>query len=66
MTKSQIDQIFIESVLPLIKAEYEQDGRKDIPARCEAYNNYIDGLHKDDVITNFQVRSYCIPKHLIK
>lgn len=66
MTKSQIDQIFIEDILPIVKAQFEINGHKDIPARCEAYNNYIDGLHKDGDITESQANGYCIPKHLIK
>lgn len=62
-TKKQIDNHFKAYVLPSIIERYEQDGRKDKPARCEAYNNYIDSLHKDGQITDSKVNVYCIPSN---
>lgn len=66
MTKSQIDQYYIKEILPGVKAQFEHNGRKDVPARCFAYNLYVDGLHKDGLITDKQSNSYCIPTFLIK
>lgn len=65
LNKSQVDSSFINFILPEIKNQYEQDGIKDIPARCEAYNNYVDGLQKAGEITENQANKYCIPKRLI-
>lgn len=66
LTKSQIDISFINFLLPEVKQQYEQDNIKDIPARCEAYNNYVDGLQKAGEITEKQANKYCIPNKLIK
>lgn len=63
--KKTLDQCFKNEVLPQIKSQYEQDGIKDIPARCEAYNNYVDGWYKDGLITEKQANKFCIPKNLI-
>jgi hypothetical protein len=46
-TKKEYMQYFKENILPHIKAEYEQDGRIDYPARREAWNNDIDCLVRD-------------------
>jgi len=52
--------------LPHVIAQYEQDGMKDKPARCEAYNNYVDSLLKDGKITEKQANKWCIPDSLLK
>jgi len=73
MTKKQIDQQFKDYLLPSVKKAFERDNRatlkgkacKDKPARCEAYNNYIDSLHREGRITESQANRYCIPKSLI-
>lgn len=69
-TKKTVDAEFIQFYMPFIKKQ-EQDYRvgkftKDIPLRCESYNNYIDSLCKDGFITQNQARSYCIPAYLIR
>ena len=66
LNKSQVDSSFINFILPEVKNAYEQDGIKDKPARCEAYNNYVDNLQKSGRLTEQQANDYCIPKHLIK
>jgi tRNA A37 N6-isopentenylltransferase MiaA len=65
-SKTQVDRMFKEDVLPSVRAEYEQDRRRDIPARCEAYNNFVDYLQKDGRLTESQANRYCIPNNLIK
>lgn len=69
LTKARVDRIFIECDMPLIRIEEKKyrTGRytKDIPMRCEAYNNYIDMLNKDGMITDYQANTYCIPNYLI-
>lgn len=64
-TKKEIDNTFKLFILPAIKITYEKDGIKDIPARREGYNNYIDALHKDGSITEKQANRYCIHKRFI-
>jgi len=54
MTYQEVWAEFEEYVLPMIKEDYEQDGQPDIPARCEAFNNFTDMLCKDGRITDEQ------------
>ena len=49
---------FTTEILPMIQEQYEQDGIPDIPARCEAWNNWIDGLNQDDQISDWQVENW--------
>jgi hypothetical protein len=65
LNKTQVDKEFIEYILPMVRAEYEQDRRRDIPARCEAYNNFVDSLQKNGRITETQANNYSIPNNLI-
>lgn len=60
ISKKQVDQQFKElffndSICTSI----------DKPLRCEAYNNYVDALHKDGIINDRQVNNYCIPKQFL-
>lgn len=65
LSKKQIDQNFVNEILPSVKKQYEQDGIKDVPGRREAYNNYIDHLQKNGYITEAKANVYCIPKKLL-
>jgi hypothetical protein len=65
MTKKQVDKEFISYILPTVRQMYEQDRRRDIPARCEAYNNFVDSLCKDRLISESQYNKYSIPNNLI-
>jgi hypothetical protein len=70
LTKKQVDQMFVEDIMPAIRkleAQYKT-GRstKDIPMRCEEYNNFVDSLLKDRQITSSQAGKFCIPAYLIK
>ena len=70
VTKKQVDNIFITEVMPAIRKLESQyrTGRvtKDIPLRCEEYNNFVDSLSKDRQITSSQAERFCIPSYLIK
>lgn len=66
LSKKQIDKDFITHILPMVKNHFEQDGKRDIPARCEEYNIFIDNLHRNGEITEKQANKYSIPKRLIK
>lgn len=61
LTKQQAMMIFRGSVLPAIRAEYEQDGRVDAPARREAWNNFTDSLRTDRRITLHQYENWDNP-----
>lgn len=69
LTKAQVDKQFLEEVMPYIRMQEKEyrTGRhtKDIPWRCEEYNDFLDYLNKEKLITERQVTNYCIPKHLI-
>jgi len=41
-------------VLPFVREEFEADGVKDIPARREAFCNFVDMLNKDGELTDFE------------
>ena len=49
---------FITEILPMIQEQYEQDGIPDIPARCEAWNNWTDSLCKDEQISDWQYMNW--------
>lgn len=61
MKHSEFNEHFKENVLPVIQKAFESDGIRDIPARCEAYNNEMDSFHKDGLITDKQVNNWVIP-----
>jgi len=51
MSKRDLIQQFRDDILPAIQKRYEKNGRKDIPARREAWNNWLDALEKGGQIT---------------
>jgi hypothetical protein len=61
MTETECHDLFVENILPLVQEQYEQDGIPDIPARCEAFNNWTDSLCKDGVITDEQYNNWGHP-----
>ena len=61
MTFADACEYFTTEILPMIQEQYEQDGIPDIPARCEAWNNYIDGLNQDDQISDWQYANWSHP-----
>lgn len=68
LTKKQVDTIFREELMPFIRKEeqqYMKKRAKDIPMRCETYNNFVDSLQKDGLLTEKQANEYCIPRSLI-
>jgi len=54
MTKAQAFAEFRENILPHLPVG-------DIPAKCEAWNNYTDMLCKDRQITEKQYSTWCNP-----
>ena len=54
-----IANIWKPELLPAVKAQYEQDGMRDIPARRETWNNYIDALVQDRQLPRHAVNWSC-------
>ena len=64
LTDNQVFEQFKQFVLPGVIRQYEADRIPDKPARCEAFNNYVDGLHRDNKVSDKQVNNICIPDEL--
>jgi len=45
---------FQNHILPMVVDAYEQDGEVDIPARREAWCNWIDSLNKDGRLSDYE------------
>ena len=56
MIEKNYNQSFRDYILPQVSIQYEQDEIPDIPARREAYNNYLDALMKEGAITEFYAK----------
>ena len=52
---------FTEMILPMVQARYERDGIPDMPARREAWCNYVDALHSGKVISDWQANNWGHP-----
>ena len=61
MTRDEAIEIFDNHILPLVKQNMEQDGVPDIPARCEAFNNWTDAMCKDGQISDWQYENWSPP-----
>lgn len=64
MTHKEFNKRFKEYMLPSVVSFFEKDGIPDKPARREEYNNYMDSLHRDGLITDKQVNKWCMPELL--
>ena len=62
MTKVQAIQEFKQCIMPSIRATYERNGGRDLPARREAWNDYTDMLCKDGQITERQYDTWTHPE----
>lgn len=57
MRNQEVRDQFRDSGFIAVVLRYEQDGVPDIPARREAWNNYVDMLHKDGMLTDHQAHT---------
>lgn len=62
MTREKAIQIFIDHELPDIQNAYEQDGVPDIPARREAWSNWLDWMCENGEIEYEQAKDWDQPK----
>ena len=61
ITREQAIASFEEYILPSVQEEYEQDGEADYTARSEAWSDYVDGLHADHQISDWQLENWDHP-----
>ena len=65
MTRAQAIEQFEEFCLPIIEEiEKNQSGGKDIPLRCEDWNNFTDHLCKEGLISDWQYENWSQPEHI--
>ena len=58
MTFEQAEAQFIDCILPSIQESEQRLGHVDIVARSEAWSNFIDSLHCDEQISDWQVANW--------
>jgi hypothetical protein len=58
LTFDQATEQFTDSILPMIQESEKRLGHVDIPARSEAWSDYVDGLHADEQISDWQVSNW--------
>ena len=61
MTWEEACEMYRDAILPLVRAQYEQDDQPDWPARREAWNNWTDSLCKDNDISDWQYNNWSHP-----
>tara|TARA_R100001244_G_scaffold78401_1_gene61891 strand:+ start:201 stop:425 length:225 start_codon:yes stop_codon:yes gene_type:complete len=64
MTEQDIINEFVAYVLPYVQQEYEQDGIVDGIARRENYNNYVDYLREEGLVSEELANVTCLPDSL--
>mgnify|MGYP003632483132 FL=1 len=60
-TRKEAIEEFVEHNLPTVEQEYEQDGEQDTVARREAWHNFVDWLHSNYQVSDWQVNNWTIP-----
>ena len=58
LTFEQAEAQFVDCILPSIQESEQRLGHVDIPARSEAWSNFVDGLHVDEQISDWQVSNW--------
>ena len=53
---------FTDLILPMIQEHEKNLGHVDIPARSEAWSNFVDSLHSDEAISDWQVENWEFPE----
>ncbi len=51
-------ETFTTEILPMIQEDEQRLGHVDIPARSEAWSNFVDSLHSDERISDWQVSNW--------
>jgi len=63
MDAQEFEAMFVNEYLPGIVSRYEADGKRDGPARREAWNDLIDSMVKDNVLP-LHAMDWSLPDHL--
>ena len=58
MTFDQATEQFTDCILPEIQESEQRLGHVDIPARSEAWSNFVDSLHASEQISDWQVANW--------
>ena len=58
LTFDQATEQFTDCILPMIQESEQRLGHVDIPARSEAWSNYVDSLHCDEQISDWQANNW--------
>ena len=62
ITRDQAIERFENEVLPYIQRQYEDDGIPDYCARATAWNDWTDGLCKNEEISDWQYDNWSHPE----
>lgn len=60
-TRNQAIEEFEQTELPFVELQYEQDGIPDLVARREAWHNFVNWLHENYQISDWQANNWTIP-----
>ena len=58
ITFDQACDQFTDCILPAVQERFEQDGEPNIPARSEAWSNYVDSLWQNQQISDWQLEHW--------
>ena len=60
-TRNQAIEEFKQTELPFVEIKYEQDGIPDLIARREAWHDFVNWLHENQEISDWQANNWTIP-----
>ena len=60
-TRNQAIEECEQTELPFVELQYEQDGIPDLVARREAWHNFVNWLHENYQISDWQANNWTIP-----
>ena len=60
-TRNQAIEEFEQTELLFVELQYEQDGIPDLVARREAWHNFVNWLHENYQISDWQANNWTIP-----
>ena len=58
LTFDRAEAQFTDCILPMIQESEQRLGHVDIPARSEAWSNFVDALHANEEISDWQVANW--------
>lgn len=57
-SEEDVSKMWEETIFPLVRAKYEEDGVPDLPARRESFNDYLDSLIRHGEVTDLDANQY--------